>query len=424
MKTENAIEIKHIKKNFKVHLEQSHSLKDYLVFHNRNKVKVREVIKDISFDVKKGEAIGLIGKNGCGKSTTLKILTKILRPDSGTIEMKGRVSSLIELGAGFHPDMTGRENVYINASIFGLKKKEIDERLEEIIRFSELEEFINQPVRTYSSGMYMRLAFSVAINVNADILLIDEILAVGDAAFQTKCFNKLEELKEKGVTIVIVSHSLTQVEKICDRVIWISDGVIHETGKPKEVCAHYLDEMDHQRTVRCMQELDKKDNKVKEEKYKSLEECRRISPYCSPEAVRKCTGKLWFTRVRLYNGRGEETQNFVTNEKMIIEIEYESEEAGIPINVAFGMVTPEGTAIYRTNTKMENQEMIASKKKGKMTCLIDELKLIAGHYYLEVRLWGENDFLYDSIARFIIFYVETQTVKEYGYLTMKHSWKM
>ena len=147
MKTENAIEIKHIKKNFKVHLEQSHSLKDYLVFHNRNKVKVREVIKDISFDVKKGEAIGLIGKNGCGKSTTLKMLTKILRPDSGTIEMRGRVSSLIELGAGFHPDMTGRENVYINASIFGLKKKEIDKRLEEIIRFSELEEFINQPVR-------------------------------------------------------------------------------------------------------------------------------------------------------------------------------------------------------------------------------------------------------------------------------------
>ena len=126
--------------------------------------------------------------------------------------------------------------------------------------------------------------------------------------------------------------------------------------------------MDHQRTVRCMQELDKKDNKMEEEKYKSLEECRRISPYCSPEAVRKCTESCWFTKVRLYNGRGDETQNFVTNEKMIIEIEYESEEEGIPINIAFGMVTPEGTAIYRTNTKMENQEMIASKKKGTLTC--------------------------------------------------------
>ena len=175
------------------------------------------------------------------------MLTRIIYPNSGEIEMCGRVSSLIELGAGFHPDMSGRENIYTNAAIFGLTKKEIDERLEEIIAFSELEEFIDNPVRTYSSGMYTRLAFSVAINVDADILLIDEILAVGDANFQAKCFNKLREIKASGTTIVIVSHSLGQIEQICDRSIWICEGKIAMEGKPKEVHLEYLDYMNTQR---------------------------------------------------------------------------------------------------------------------------------------------------------------------------------
>lgn len=192
-----------------------------MLFWKRNRYEKRHVLNGISFNVKRGEAIGLVGKNGCGKSTTLKMLTKIIYPDSGTIEMRGRVSSLIELGAGFHPDMSGRENIYTNASIFGLTKKEIDARLDDIIAFSELEDFIDNPVRTYSSGMYMRLAFAVAINVDADILLIDEILAVGDANYQAKCFNKLREIKAEGTTIVIVSHSLGQIEQICDRSIWI-----------------------------------------------------------------------------------------------------------------------------------------------------------------------------------------------------------
>ena len=190
MKPENAIEVHEVRKFFKVYKDKGHMLRERLIHFNRNKYEKREVLKGISFDVRKGESVGLIGKNGCGKSTTLKLLTKILQPNAGSIDIQGRVCSLIELGAGFHPDMSGRENIYINASIFGIKAKEVDQRINDIIRFSELEEFIDNPVRTYSSGMYMRLAFSVAINVDADILLIDEILAVGDNAFQTKCFNK------------------------------------------------------------------------------------------------------------------------------------------------------------------------------------------------------------------------------------------
>ena len=205
MDSNNAIEVRNVSKHFKVYYDKGSQLKERVLFRKRNAYENRVVLDNISFSIKKGEAVGLVGKNGCGKSTTLKLLTKIIYPNSGTIEMCGRVSSLIELGAGFHPDMSGRENIYTNAAIFGLTKKEIDERLDDIIAFSELEQFIDNPVRTYSSGMYMRLAFSVAINVNADILLIDEILAVGDANFQAKCFNKLREIKAEGTTIVIVS---------------------------------------------------------------------------------------------------------------------------------------------------------------------------------------------------------------------------
>lgn len=247
MKPENAIEVRNITKKFKVYRDKGYLLKERIINWKRNEYDSREVLKGISFEVKKGEAIGLIGHNGCGKSTTLKLLTKIIYPDFGTIEMSGRISSLLELGAGFHPDLSGRENIYINASIFGLSKKEIDKRLDDIIEFSELREFIDNPVRTYSSGMYMRLAFSVAINVNADILLIDEILAVGDINFQTKCFNKLMDIKSHGTTIVLVSHSTEQIEQICSRSIWIHDGEIKMDGESREVHRAYLAYMEEMR---------------------------------------------------------------------------------------------------------------------------------------------------------------------------------
>ena len=181
-----AIRVSNLTKKFKVYYDKGRSLKEVILFRNRNKHEVRTVLNDVSFDIKKGEAVGLIGHNGCGKSTLLKLISGILYPDSGSVEIAGRVSSLLELGAGFHPDMSGRENIYINASIFGLTREEIEARLQTIIDFSELHGFIDNPVRTYSSGMYMRLACSVATSVDADILLIDEILAVGDIEFQKK----------------------------------------------------------------------------------------------------------------------------------------------------------------------------------------------------------------------------------------------
>ena len=239
-KNEIAIDVNHVTKTFKLYSDKPQTLKERLVRGWKNKTEERTVLKDINIEINKGETVALIGVNGSGKSTLLKLMTKIIYPNKGTLKTYGKLTSLLELGAGFHPDFTGRENIYFNAAIFGLTKKEIDDRLESIIEFSELGDFIDSPVRTYSSGMYMRLAFSVAINVDAEILLIDEILAVGDQHFQDKCFAKLEELAKSNMTIVIVSHSLDSIKKLCNRAIWINEGRVAMDGKCSDVIDEYL----------------------------------------------------------------------------------------------------------------------------------------------------------------------------------------
>ncbi len=235
-----AIRVIDVKKDFKLRYDKPNTLKEKIVFWKNRNCEIHHVLKGINLDIKKGETVALIGVNGSGKSTLLKLMTKIIYPTSGKMIIDGKLTSLLELGAGFHPDFTGRENIYFNASIFGLTAADIDARILDIIEFSELGDFIDSPVRTYSSGMYMRLAFSVAINVNAEILLIDEILAVGDQHFQDKCFAKLEELKNQGKTIVIVSHSLNSIKKLCGRAVWLYDGKIRMDGKTETVIDEYL----------------------------------------------------------------------------------------------------------------------------------------------------------------------------------------
>ena len=242
MNNEIAIEVKNVQKDFKLYSDKPNTLKERLVRGWKNKTEVRTVLKDINLTIKKGENVALIGINGSGKSTLLKLMTKIIYPNKGTVKTYGKLTSLLELGAGFHPDFTGRENIYFNASIFGLTKKEIDSRLEDIINFSELDELIDSPVRTYSSGQYMRLAFSVAINVDAEILLIDEILAVGDQHFQDKCFKKLEELSIKMKSYLPTFHSLDSIRRLCNRAVWINEGKIAMDDKCDKVVDAYLKE--------------------------------------------------------------------------------------------------------------------------------------------------------------------------------------
>ena len=236
MKNDNAIIVNDVYKTFNVYLDKSNTLKESLLsLFRRNKKEKRVVLNGVDLKIKKGECVALIGTNGSGKSTLLKLMTKIIYPNKGSIKVNGKLTSLLELGAGFHPDFSGRENIYFNASIFGLTKEQIDKRVDQIIEFSELGDFIDNPVRTYSSGMYMRLAFSVAINVDADILLVDEILSVGDQHFQEKCINKMKELHNEGKTMVFVTHSMNQVRALCTRAVWLCEGKIKMDGNTNEV---------------------------------------------------------------------------------------------------------------------------------------------------------------------------------------------
>lgn len=240
-KSEYKIIVDNVYKTFNVYVDKANTIKEKILFlFSRNKRQKREILKGINLKIKEGEVVALIGTNGSGKSTLLKLMTKIIYPNQGKIITNGKLTSLLELGAGFHQDFSGRENIYFNASIFGLTRKEIDSRIEDIIEFSELRDFIDNPVRTYSSGMFMRLAFSVAINVDADILLIDEILSVGDEHFQNKCYNKMKELKRQGKTMVFVTHNMSAVTELCDRAVWLCDGKIKEDGNTNKVVNEYI----------------------------------------------------------------------------------------------------------------------------------------------------------------------------------------
>lgn len=414
MKAENAIEVKNIKKSFKVYMDKGHTLKEKALFSKRNRYEERQVLKGISFDVKKGEAIGLIGHNGCGKSTTLKLLTKIIYPDEGTIEMKGRVSSLIELGAGFHPDMSGRENIYTNAAIFGLTKKEIDSRINDIIEFSELEEYIDNPVRTYSSGMYMRLAFSVAINVDAEILLIDEILAVGDMSFQAKCFRRLREIKKEGTTIVIVSHSMNQIEEICDRTIWLDAGRIREEGKPKQVNRNYMMFM----SGYTMGGDDK-------EKKTSVDKADNNYDAEDPFAARTKKGEepIRISNVKMIGENGRVKKSFATGEKVSVQFDYEvNVEEHEKNSIEFLILRAgDGMEVYETNTFREGFDLMYLEGKGTIKCEIDRLNLVTGDYYIELAIRKPDAFPYCYREKAYEFHMMSLD-NERGIAKVDHNW--
>ena len=420
MKPENAIEVNHVTKSFKVYLDKGRTLKEKILFQNRRKYERRTVLDGISFEVKKGEAIGLIGQNGCGKSTTLKLLTRIMYPDSGTIEMAGRVSSLIELGAGFHPDMSGRQNIYINASIFGLSRKEIDARLNDIISFSELEEFIDNPVRTYSSGMYMRLAFSVAINVDADILLIDEILAVGDANFQAKCFNKLREIKASGTTIVIVSHSLGQIEQICERSIWIQDGKIRAEGIPYEIHPMYLDYMGQKR-----QDIKEQEKKREKETISEHSETKSMDNALSTNDDKKKqrwgNGNARITNIALYDAEHNEKYVYKTGESFTLHVSYNVEKEVMDADFGIGIFRSDGLQCYGTNTRIEKFPQFDLNENGEFRIELKNISLLPGVYWIDLAIESGMGLPVDYYTKAISFEIFSN-INDVGVLRLGHQW--
>ncbi|MCD6454747.1 MAG: ABC transporter ATP-binding protein [Candidatus Aminicenantes bacterium] len=358
----------------------------------------REIIKavdGVSFEIEKGETFGIIGENGSGKSTLLKLIAGITRPTSGQIKVNGKVSALIELGAGFHPEISGRENIYINGIMLGLTKKEIDEKLEEIIKFAELEDFIDMPVKTYSSGMYMRLGFSVAINVNPDILLVDEVLAVGDASFVNKGLEKIKEMKKSGKTIVFVTHALDLTQKICHRVAWMKKGKVMMIGEPKEVVDRYL-----------MDALGKESQE---------------------ELIVKNEGRWGNREVEITESwiedlKGKKRTHFDYGEglKIVMKIVPKKEVKDFVFGV--GIFNSEGTNVYGTNTHLEFYKPKIIKGEAVVKFEIPAIHLVNGTYTVDLAVHREDGFAYDYIKGGLAFMVHSLS-REVGIWRPEHRWE-
>ena len=369
-------------------------------------------LKEVSFKVEEGTAFGVIGENGSGKSTLLKIVTGIVKPTSGTITVNGKVSALIELGAGFHPEITGRENVYINGIMLGLSKREINEKFDEIVRFAELEEFIEAPVKTYSSGMYMRLGFSIAINVNPDVLLVDEVLSVGDASFVPKCLDRINDFRRRKKTILFVSHDLASVRKICDKVIWLKEGVIQTIGEPNRVVDAYLQDVVDKQEEDFEKRIKQQEREtVQEDKY---DENRRENRWGKREIeIKKSVTK---------NLDGIEKHVFSPRDGMIIEMEVEAYSEIKDFAFGIGIFNSQGICCYGTNTILEELEPAFISGKGQVTFKIDRLNLVNGTYYLDVAVHKRDGYPFDYHRNLYSFLVSSHE-KGTGIFLPDHSWK-
>jgi len=357
-----------------------------------------EALKGINIKIEKGRTLSIIGENGSGKSTLLKILAGITKPTTGEITTKGRISALIELGAGFHPEISGKENIFINGIILGLSKKMIQQKLSKIVDFSELEEFINSPVKTYSSGMYMRLGFSIAINVDPDILLIDEVLAVGDAFFVPKCIDKIYEFKRKGKTIIFVSHDLATVEKISDEVIWLKNGQIEMRGYPAKVVDAY------------MQYIGEK------------EEEREEQPADTSTENRWGSQEIEIKNVKISNTEGKEKYIFKPDESMIIEFEVVSKQRENDFVFGLAIFNPEGVLCYGSNTHLENFKSHHIAGKGKVKIHIPKIHLINGQYFLDLAVHKKDGYPFDY-HHFQYKFKITSKSKDLGITRIPHQWE-
>ena len=337
-----------------------------------------EALKGVSFEVPTGKTLGIIGENGSGKSTLLKILAGISKPTAGALVTRGRISALIELGAGFHPEISGRENVFINGIILGLTRKRIQEKYGEIVSFAELEEFIDNPVKTYSSGMFMRLGFSIAINVDPDILLIDEVLAVGDASFVPKCLDKINEFRRKGKTIIFVSHDLATVERICDEVIWLKHGEIEMRGYPKRVIDAYLEYIgfkDEKKSTEKHAEEEKESEQTKEKRWGSR--------------------SIEISNLKMFDGKGKEKYIFEASEPLSIRFDVNAKRPETDFVFGIAIFNSEGILCYGSNTLLEDLHARNISGRGKVRIEMPALQLVNGSYFLDVAVHKRDGFPFD-----------------------------
>jgi len=391
---EIVIKVDNVYKAFRIPHEKQTSLKSAAlnIFKKKSYTKY-EAAKGVSFQVEKGEFLGIIGRNGCGKSTMLKMLAGIYIPDKGKITVNGRLSPFLELGVGFNPELTARDNVYLNGTILGLTRKEINERFDEIIAFAELEEFVDQKLKNFSSGMQVRLAFAVAIQAHAEILLIDEVLAVGDESFQRKCFNKFVDFKKNKKTVVFVSHSMETVRRYCDKCILLHQGIIYSQGDTEQISRDY-EKLNLEKT-------NEKESKILGTTPPKLLEIENVVVNSSVNGL-------------ILN----------TNEPLFIEIKYKIVDKGNvdELNFAIGLHAEEGGYIFAYSTKMDKIKV--DKNKGIMTLEIPKLPLLGGFYYLNVNAFSDIEAnYYDYRPKAFSFKIVNKKQVYRGILNIKHNWR-
>ena len=378
-------------------------------------------LTDVSFTVPKGSTYGVIGRNGSGKSTALKLVAGITKPTGGVVRVDGRISALIELGAGFHPEISGRENVFINGIMLGLTKRQIQERFDEIVEFAELREFIDAPVKTYSSGMYMRLGFAVAIHVDPDVLLVDEVLAVGDEGFTHKCLDKFSEFRRRGKTILLVTHSLNLVERFCDEALWLDAGRAQTHGDPKRVVGAYLTAVEQG-----------EEQLMAETTAKAVESAAPpgadvAQPQDLTTNMFQATEGRWGSReieitdVVLRDAAGQPSHVFHSGEPLSIVLRLRAKQPTDDVVFGIGVFNAEGVCCYGTNTFIEEMNPAALNGDAEATFAIDALDLVEGTYKLDVAVHKRDGYPYDYHRLLYTFRVKSR-MHDVGIYRPRHKW--
>ena len=424
----NAIEVRGVRKTYRRYgrRRQFATLKSALLsgrlLRDLRPDQTFDALKGVSFDVAAGTTFGIVGRNGSGKSTMLKLIAGIGRPTDGTVVVHGRVSALIELGAGFHPEISGRDNVFINGMMLGLTKRDIAARFDEIVAFAELEDFIDAPVKTYSSGMYVRLGFAVAIHVNPDVLLVDEVLAVGDEAFTHKCLDKFAEFRRKGRTVLLVTHSLDLVTRFCDEALWLDTGVARAQGDPRRVTDAYLLDVAKTEDVAL--------GRAAAESTADVEADLQVRPRptdADPPDMFKAVEGRWGSReveivaVDVVDGTGRVAHVFQSGDPMQIRLRVRARQPVTDLVFGVGIFNAEGVCCYGTNTHVEGAAGGALAGDGEACFAVDRLDLVDGTYKVDVAVHRENGAPYDY-HRLLYTIRVTSRLKEAGIFRPPHRW--
>jgi len=406
-----------VSKRFILHHERPRSFQEWAIQTIQRRANLREpfwALRDVSFSVEQGEMLGIIGENGAGKSTVLKLISRILEPTTGRVSVQGRVSALIELGAGFHPDLTGRENIYLNGSILGLSKREMDRQFAAIVDFAELERFIDTPVKHYSSGMYARLGFAVAIHVHPDVLLIDEVLAVGDEAFQKKCLERIATIKAQGKTIILVTHDLDAVDALCDRVLWLDNGVVRAQGATS-ITSRYRRHMA---------------GVVEAHRPKPVE-AEAVAASADAGSIESTSPARWgsygaeIVKVEFLDTQGRVADTLRTGEPLVVRIHYQAHSRIERPVFGLAIYREDHVHVNGPNTKLAGYDIAAIAGRGSVDYVVDALPLLPGSYQLSVAIYDHTCLhAYDHHHRRYPFIVEEGAVAEgYGLVYIPARWE-